>query len=97
MLKSTISETFRNRKGWMSINAQIICSPDNLIYDIDASWPGSSHDSNVWASSCISRRFESGEFDYCHLLGDSGYALSQYVITQFRNNEGIYRNYLIKF
>ena len=90
--KSTISETFRNRKGWMSINAQMICGPDNLIYDIDASWPGSSHDSNVWASSGISRRFESGEFGDYRLLGDSGYPLSQYIITPFRNDEGIYRS-----
>lgn len=34
-------EIFRNRKGWFSINVQIVCGPGMEIYDIVVRWPGS--------------------------------------------------------
>lgn len=82
------AETFRNRKGFFSLNIQMICGPDMKVYDIDAGWPGSCHDSTIWRSSGIFNRFRSGEFAGRYLLGDSAYPLSKSMISPFRNPVG---------
>lgn len=86
--KTNVSETFRNRKGYFSLNVQMVCGPNNIVYDIDASWQGSAHDSTIWTSSPLYSRFLAGEFGEYHLLGDSAYPLSKFVITPFRNGIG---------
>ncbi|XP_050063165.1 putative nuclease HARBI1 [Aphis gossypii] len=45
------AEVFRNRKGWMSFNVQLIVGPDMEIYDVVARWPGSVHDSRIFQNS----------------------------------------------
>ena len=85
VVQSDTRETFRNRKTFLSLNVQIICGHDSRIYDIVSSWPGSAHDSNIFAQSDIARRFEEGEFGQYHLLGDSAYRLSQHMMTPFKN------------
>jgi len=45
------AEVFRNRKGWMSFNVQLIVGPDMEIYDVVARWPGSVHDSRIYQNS----------------------------------------------
>jgi nuclease HARBI1 len=66
------SEVFRCRKGYFSINAQIVAGPDYSIYDIVSRWPGSTHDSRIFMNSRVKQRFENSEIDGI-LLGDSGY------------------------
>ena len=46
------AELFRNRKGWHSINVQVIGDSQLLIRNIVARWSGSTHDSRI--------------FDNCH-------------------------------
>ena len=75
------AENFRNRKGYFSINVQALCSADLKIQDVVARWPGSTHDSLIFASSAIKYRFDSGHFKNGILLGDSGYALNSYLMT----------------
>ncbi|KAI5637082.1 DDE superfamily endonuclease domain-containing protein [Phthorimaea operculella] len=41
------AETFRNRKGYMSINVQAICNARLEIMDLVARWPGSCHDERI--------------------------------------------------
>jgi hypothetical protein len=65
------TEIFRCRKGYYSINAQIVCGPEYLIYDIVARWPGSTHDSRVFQNSSIRSYFEDNNVGL--LLADSGY------------------------
>ncbi|XP_050664028.1 putative nuclease HARBI1 [Leptidea sinapis] len=77
-------EVFRNRKGWFSINVQIVCGPRMEIYDIVARWPGSVHDSRIFNNSRCYMRFEEGEIAGL-LIGDSGYAQSPYMYTLVHN------------
>ncbi|CAB3261071.1 unnamed protein product [Arctia plantaginis] len=69
------AELFRNRKSYMSINMQTISSPNLLITDIVARWPGSTHDSTIYQNSRRYERFERGDYQGSYLLGDSGYPL----------------------
>ncbi|KAJ8980659.1 hypothetical protein NQ317_017585, partial [Molorchus minor] len=79
------AETYRNRKGYFSLNVQAVCDSNNKITDIVARWPGSSHDSHIFRNSAIKVRFERGEFGDAILLGDSGYPLTNYLMTPIAN------------
>ncbi|KAF9797234.1 hypothetical protein SFRURICE_006216, partial [Spodoptera frugiperda] len=47
-------ERYYNRKGFHSLNVMIICDSDLNILCVDASTPGSAHDSTVWQSHPLS-------------------------------------------
>ncbi|KAK9696637.1 DDE superfamily endonuclease [Popillia japonica] len=55
------------------------------ICDVVARWPASTHDMTIFANSKIKRRFDAGEFGTAILLGDSGCALSPYLMTPILN------------
>lgn len=79
-------ETFRNRKGWFSINVQLVCGPQMEIYDIVVRWPGSVHDSRIFTNSRCSLRFEEGDLAGSGLLiGNSGYAQTSIMYTPVPN------------
>lgn len=46
-------EVYRNRKGIIALNVQMICGPDCEIYDVVTSWPGSTHDTNIFNQPVI--------------------------------------------
>ncbi|XP_061188486.1 putative nuclease HARBI1 [Saccostrea echinata] len=75
---------FINRKGFHSLNVQMICGPKFLITNVVAKWPGSVHDSRIFRESAICREFENGHIQGL-LLGDSGYALKTYLMTPYLN------------
>lgn len=75
------AEHFRNRKGYFSWNVQVVCDANLCIRDIVVRWPGSSHDSHIFNSSSIKTKFESGDMGNSVLLGDSGYANTNYLLT----------------
>lgn len=77
-------ETFRNRKGFMSLNCQMICGPDLEIFDIDAGSPGSAHDSRIFRESAVYEKCQALPPQY-HLLGDSAYSLEMFMMIPFRN------------
>ncbi|XP_033750280.1 putative nuclease HARBI1 [Pecten maximus] len=52
------------------------------ITSLNASWPGSVHDSRIWNASALKDQFENGLHDGL-LLGDSGYACRKYLMTPF--------------
>lgn len=73
---------------------------DGLIININARYPGSCHDSYVWANSKILSAFQT-EFNGVEnqkfwLLGDSGYPLQPWLMTPFRapasDNEILFNN-----
>ena len=68
------AEIFRNRKGFFSFNVQAIGDAHFKIRNLVVRWPGNVHDSHIFDNS------ENGEINGL-LLGDSGYALRQYLIT----------------
>lgn len=72
-------------KVFFSYNVQAVCDADCLFQDVVCRWPGSAHDSNVFANCNLRARFERGEFQNCVLVGDSGYGIRNYLITPLAN------------
>ncbi|GBP44718.1 Putative nuclease HARBI1 [Eumeta japonica] len=56
------AQYYINRKGFYSINVQVVCDSKLQIRDIVAHWRGSTHDSRIFRESNIRHRFETGEF-----------------------------------
>ncbi|XP_018363950.1 PREDICTED: putative nuclease HARBI1 [Trachymyrmex cornetzi] len=78
-----------NRKGYHSINVQLICDPDLRILNVNARYPGSTHDSYIWNNSNILPLMRD-IYNCGHqffLLGDSGYALRPWMMTPMLNDE----------
>lgn len=73
-----------NRKGFHSLNVQMVCGPDFCITNVVAKWPGSVHDSRIFKESVLCREFENGHIQGM-LLGDSGYSLKTYLMTPYLN------------
>lgn len=73
-----------NRKGFFSLNVQVVCDANCKILDIVARWRGSAHDSRVWNECHLKRMFENENLSGI-LVGDSGYAASNYMLTPMLN------------
>jgi hypothetical protein len=58
-----------NRKGYHSINVQLVCGPDNRFTDAVVKWPGSTHDSYMWNNCALKSKFEDGDFGESWLIG----------------------------
>ncbi|KAJ4427679.1 hypothetical protein ANN_25328 [Periplaneta americana] len=82
-----LAQIYINRKGWYSLNVQVISDASFQILDIVARWRGSAHDSRIFNESRIKERFEQHEFGRFILLGDSGYGVHKYLLTPLRNPE----------
>lgn len=77
------AELFRNRKGYFSINVQVVCDAALKITNIVARWPGSAHDSTIFNDSPLCADLENGRYPNSLLLGDSGYPCRSYLLTPF--------------
>ncbi|XP_029348450.1 putative nuclease HARBI1 [Acyrthosiphon pisum] len=75
-----------NRKGFHSINTQLIVDHTYRILNVNAKFPGSTHDSHIWKMSLV-RNHLSNTYrrDHEWLLGDSGYPLEPWLLTPFNN------------
>ncbi|XP_046399986.1 putative nuclease HARBI1 [Ischnura elegans] len=73
-------ELYRNRKGWFSLNVQVVAGPSMEIMDIVCRWQGSAHDARIFHNSRLKLKFETNEVKGI-LLGDSGYPLLPYLFT----------------
>jgi nuclease HARBI1 len=78
------AEIYRNRKGYFSINVQLICDSRNYITDVVARWPGSVHDSTIFDNCQIRAELEIQPTDG-YLIGDGGYACRRYLLTPLAN------------
>jgi len=85
ILGGEFSELYRNRKGYFSINVQVVVNAKLEIIDIVARWPGSAHDSTIFDHSRIKTLFEMGAFSDGLLLADSAYPNLPYIMTPFQN------------
>ncbi|XP_052260338.1 putative nuclease HARBI1 [Dreissena polymorpha] len=83
---SANEDDYMNRKGFHSLNVQMICDATFRFVDVVAKWPGSVHDSRIFHESAIRQRFERGEIDGL-LLGDSGYGCKRYLMTPYQNTD----------
>ena len=77
-------ELFRNRKGYCSINVQVVCDDQARITNVVARWPGSTHDSRIFDNSQLCALLEEGDI-HGHLVGDNGYACRPYLMTPLLN------------
>ncbi|XP_064643069.1 putative nuclease HARBI1 [Lineus longissimus] len=74
-----------NRKGYHAINAQVVCDRKMKIFNLDARWPGTTHDSFMLRNSHVWDRFEEGRMENSWLLGDAGYPLRKWLLNPFNN------------
>lgn len=81
-----LSEGYRNRKGYFSLNVQTVSAADTRIINLVARWPGRTHDQTVFRHSRLYNRFEAGSFGRYILVGDSGYANTFYMVTPYTAN-----------
>ncbi|XP_054722493.1 putative nuclease HARBI1 [Uloborus diversus] len=70
-----------NRKGWHSLNVQLICDMDTKILNVVARAPGCTHDSFIWRSSNLKTAFDEGNKIHGDgwLLGDAGYRQERHL------------------
>ncbi|XP_031348432.1 putative nuclease HARBI1 [Photinus pyralis] len=83
------AHNFLNRKGYYSLNVQIICDAELKILSINANYPGSNHDSFIWRQSRIRhfllQQYHANGLRGSWLLGDSGYMLEPFLMIPFLN------------
>nr|XP_023027765.1 putative nuclease HARBI1 [Leptinotarsa decemlineata] len=79
---------FVNRKGYHSMNVQVICDSNLRILAVNPKHAGSTHDAYIWHTSAIREEVETQyrlENRSCWLLGDSGYPLQPRLMTPIVN------------
>ncbi|XP_064103412.1 putative nuclease HARBI1 [Macrobrachium nipponense] len=72
-----------NRKGYHSLNLQVVGNAQNLITSYTVKYPGSTHDAYIWNNCPLRGRFQDGVYGDMHLLGDSGYPLEPFLLTPY--------------
>ncbi|XP_030758026.1 putative nuclease HARBI1 [Sitophilus oryzae] len=78
-----------NRKGYHSLNVQLICDTNLKILNCNARFPGLTHDAHIWRQSPISTLMENmyreNPDNLFFLLGDSGYPTRPWLLTPLGN------------
>lgn len=89
ILKPNMEEhNFVNRKGFHSINVQIICDANLEIININPNFPGSCHDAFIWRQSMVRDHLlqqYNNNIRRNWLIGDSGYPLEPILMVPFLN------------
>lgn len=73
-----------NRKGFHSLNAQLVCGRDYKILHVDISNVGSTHDARVWNESQVPRLIQNLHLS---LLGDSAYPCRWFLYLRLMMHE----------
>ena len=77
-----------NRKGYHSIQLQVVCNHRAMITHCYVGHPGSVHDRGVFRQSEVAEYLNDDckfPFDN-HLVGDSAYELHQHLLVPFKDN-----------
>lgn len=77
-------DSYINRKGYYSVQMQVVCDHTLKIRDVFIGYPGSVHDSRVYRNSSLSQTLAEKCGQY-FLLGDSGYPLCANLLTPFKD------------
>ena len=78
------AEIYRNRKGYFSINVQLVCDQTAYVSHVVARWPGSVHDSTIFDNSHLRVLLESSAPEG-YLSGDGGYPCRRYLLMPVAN------------
>ena len=80
-------DDFVNRKNFHSINVQALTDADCKFADVVVRWPGGTHDSFIFRMSEVKYYLERNHtrLDQGVIVGDSGYALRNYLMTPYEN------------
>ncbi|XP_060592355.1 putative nuclease HARBI1 [Ruditapes philippinarum] len=73
---------FVNRKGFHSINVQMVCDAEFKFLNCVAEWPGCTHDARVFRNSKLCESLENGQYDGL-LVGDSAYPCRPFLMTPY--------------
>ncbi|XP_067842799.1 putative nuclease HARBI1 [Heptranchias perlo] len=76
---------FMNRKGFHSLNVQLVCDHTQRIVQVSAHYPGNSRDSFILRQSNAPPIFQPARQVKSWLLGDKGYPLMKWLMTPGRN------------
>lgn len=77
-------ETYVNRNSYHSLNIQVVVNFEDQFTNVVAKWPGSMHDSVIFQNSEL-ETYLSNTANPGVLLGDSGYACSNVLLTPHRD------------
>ncbi|XP_032690661.1 putative nuclease HARBI1 isoform X2 [Odontomachus brunneus] len=86
---SVDANSYINRKGFHSINVQVVCDSFGRFTHVYAGQVGSVHDSRVFRNSSIARFVEFPEEYFpsnSHIIGDAAYGIHPHVMVPFRDN-----------
>uniref|UniRef100_UPI00398F43E6 putative nuclease HARBI1 n=1 Tax=Pristiophorus japonicus TaxID=55135 RepID=UPI00398F43E6 len=83
--ESTITEAYQNRKGFHSLNMQLVCDHLQRIMAVNANFSGSIHDAHISHESTVSDLLKSQPQGKWWLLGDKEYGLATWLLTPIRN------------
>jgi hypothetical protein len=79
-----------NRNRYHSIILQAVCDADYMFTDVFTGYPGSVHDARVFSNSPLCKRINENPNqvlpDNSHILGDSAYKCTNYLLTPYRDN-----------
>ncbi|XP_071635288.1 putative nuclease HARBI1 [Temnothorax longispinosus] len=83
------ANSYINRKGFHSMNVQVVCDSQGLFTHCYAGQPGSVHDARVFRNSPVARFLEFPEEYFpndSHIIGDAAYGIHPHIMVPFRNN-----------
>ncbi|XP_066585459.1 putative nuclease HARBI1 [Prorops nasuta] len=80
------STAYINRKGYHSIQLQVICNEKREFIHCYAGMPGCVHDMRVFKYSGVQQKCSEDYFGNKHLLGDSAYVLQKQVMIPYKDN-----------
>uniref|UniRef100_UPI00398EC0C7 putative nuclease HARBI1 n=1 Tax=Pristiophorus japonicus TaxID=55135 RepID=UPI00398EC0C7 len=78
-------EVFWNRKGFHSLNVQLVCDHRQMILTVNARYPGSCHDAFILREITVSRLFKPLHEGHGWLLGGKVYGVASRLMTSLRN------------
>lgn len=74
---------YYNRKGYPSIQLQVVVDNDLLTTSVYTAWPGCTHDARVLRNSALYQKAEAGALilENHHILADNAYPLKNWLIS----------------
>lgn len=81
-----IENAYINRKGYHSINVQVVCNAHLIFTSMNARYPGSTHDAYIFGGSVLNTRLEDIHHrnlnNFNHLIGENLIFISQKLISK---------------